>query len=104
MTEIIRVNDENNAGTNPASQSQPKYEDFAARFQMMTDEEIINAYNREVGMHGWGNSRANFLSALHDEFIRRNWDYSLIGDKRSLSLSKRVKLVNEKVEFEKEFL
>ena len=99
MIEIIRVNDENKTGNKPESQSQMKYNEFATRFQQMSDEEIINAYNREVVMHGWGNSRANSLSALHDEFIRRNWDYSLIGDKSKLLFKTHIKLVANKIFF-----
>ncbi|MBC8342406.1 MAG: hypothetical protein H8E61_00315 [Bacteroidetes bacterium] len=99
MTKIIRVNDENKAGKNPESQSQMKYNEFATRFQQMTDEELIKAFNREVGMHGWGNSRANSLSALHDEFIRRSWEYSIIGDKNNLSFKTHIKLVANKIFF-----
>ena len=101
MVGIIRFNDENKSGKQPESQNQAKYSEFSERFQKMADEELIKTFNCEVGVSGWVSCRAIFLSAMLDEFNRRKWDYKLIGDKSSLSLSKRVKLLNNKVEFER---
>ena len=97
MTKIIRVNGENNAGNKPASQSKPMYNEFAEKFQKMTDEELIESFNHEVGLNAWTNSKAIYLSALHDEFIRRKWDYSIIGDKNKLSFKTYIKLVANKI-------
>jgi hypothetical protein len=72
------------------------YQEFKKRFNAMSDEELIGAFNHEVGNPGWTSSRATYLSLLHEEFEQRGYDYSAIGDKGSLSFKNRVALVNGK--------
>jgi hypothetical protein len=77
MTEILKTNKSN---------------EFASRFKEMSNAELINAFNREVGINAFVSSRAAYLSALHDEFEHRQWDYSLIGDKTKISLNQKIEL------------
>ena len=63
----------------------------------MNDEQLVDAFNREVGNSGWTGSRASYLSALHEEFENRNYDYSAIGGKGSLSLKKKVRVTGNKI-------
>jgi hypothetical protein len=77
--------------------SEKHYKEFQERFLNLSDERLIMTFNKEVGNKGWGTARAAFLSALHSEFIRREFDFSAIGNKRSLSFRNKIKLTNKVV-------
>lgn len=68
------------------------YEQYMERFNKCTDQEIIKAFNREAGNGGWGTARSSYLAAMHHQFDKRNFDYSEIGDKGSMSLKSKIKL------------
>ncbi len=72
------------------------YDRFMKRLNKLSDEEIVDEFNDEVGKGGWGTARASFLGALHKQFKLRNFDYSEIGDQGSYSLSRKVKLIGKK--------
>ncbi len=74
-----------------------RYKEYSNRFRNEGNEELIDAFNREVGNPGLVGARADFLSALHDELEHRGFDYSAIGDKSSMSLQKKIKLVGKKI-------
>jgi hypothetical protein len=71
--------------------------DFIERFKAMSDIELVEAFNKEVGNPGWVSARAAYLMALHDEFVRREFDYSSIGSAGGLSLATRIKLIDKKI-------
>jgi len=71
-------------------------EEFTARFNAYSDNEIISAFNSEVGKQGWDTARAAFLSSINDEFDRRNFDYSAIGSKEYLSYKNPIRLNDNK--------
>ena len=73
------------------------YEEFRTKFIGLSNKDLIQAFNREVGNPGWTSARAAYLTALHQEFEDRGLDYSLIGNKTKLSFAKRVKLVGNKI-------
>lgn len=74
--------------------NQDPQKEFRERFATMNDEQLVGAFNEEVGNSGWTSSRAAYLAALHDEFDARGYDYSAIG-KDGLSLRNKVKLVGK---------
>jgi hypothetical protein len=47
------------------------YEEFKERFESMTDEQLIDTFNRDKGKSGWVSARSKFLRALHEEFEKR---------------------------------
>lgn len=65
-----------------------------------SDNNLIQVYNKEVGNLGWGNSRAEFLEALHSELIQRDFDTSLIVTNNEMSLKRKVKLFENKIIFD----
>jgi hypothetical protein len=73
------------------------YEQFKHRMENYSDEELIEAFNSQVGNRGSGYTMVNFLSAIHDEFKKRGYDFSAVGNKEELSFAKKVKLVGKKV-------
>jgi hypothetical protein len=73
------------------------YKDTLERFSQLSDSEIIDAFNREVGNQGWGSIRAAYLSAIHKEFSRRNFDFSEIGNEQELSFKRKVELVGKQL-------
>jgi len=73
------------------------FEKYVQRFKENSDQEIVDLFNGEVGKHGWGSSRASFIAALHHEFERRNFDFTLIGSPAKLSLQSKVKLDGKKI-------
>jgi hypothetical protein len=79
------------------AQPDEDYERFKRRMENYSDEELIEAFNREVGNPGWVSARAAYLAAIHDEFKKRGYDYSAIGNEKELSFAKKVKLAGKKV-------
>ncbi len=73
------------------------YEEYLEKFKKMDDKQLIDSFNREVGNPGWTNSRANYLSALHQEFNDRGYDYSDIGGVGSLSIKNKIELLDKKI-------
>ena len=76
------------------------FNEFKARFEKMKDEELVEAFNKEVGNPGWGSARASYLAALHREFVERGFDFSAIGNRGSISLKRKVKLAKKLVPIE----
>ncbi len=78
-------------------------EDLKTRFEKhlngYTDSELIDTYNKSVRIKAWGNARAIYIEALRKELIKRNFDNSLIIKENTFSLSKKVKLTGNKIEF-----
>ncbi|MEL4454830.1 hypothetical protein [Lutimonas vermicola] len=68
------------------------YEKYMEQFDQKTDQEIIEAFNAEAGNCGWGTARASYLGALHKQLDKREFDYSEIGDKGSMSIKSKIKL------------
>jgi len=73
------------------------YEEYLEKFQNMDNEQLINTFNDDVGKSGWVSARAKFISAIHNEFIRRGFDYSSIGDDKKLSIKNKIMLENNKI-------
>ena len=74
---------------------QKKYIEYQNHFSRLSNDELLDAFNKEVGNNGWTSSRALYLAALHDEFRNRKFDYSAIGNEVSLSLKKKTKFSKE---------
>jgi hypothetical protein len=53
-------------------------EKFESKLVMLSDEQLVARFNREVGSHGWVSARANFLFALRNQFEQRAIDYSIV--------------------------
>jgi hypothetical protein len=69
--------------------------EFQGKLMKYSDEELINAFNREVGNNGWCSARGSYLTAMHNEFDRRRIDYRAVGDSVSLCFRQKVSLVNK---------
>ena len=64
-------------------------------FKKKSDKELIDAFNSQVGNPGWVGARADYLSAMHEEFDNRLYDYSIIkSDDGGIFLRHKVKLVD----------
>jgi hypothetical protein len=70
--------------------------DFSEEFKVLSDEELIEVFNREVGNNGWTSSRAKYLAALDSELKKRNFDCSAIRDE-GLSFKNKIELVRNKI-------
>lgn len=79
------------------------YQEFKERFNKMSNEELISAFNREVGNPGWTSSRATYLALMNEEFEKRKFDYSAIGNSGGFSLKNKVELVDGKTVVVDEF-
>ena len=73
------------------------YQEYLATFGKMTDDELVKAFNKEVGNLGWVRRRGIFMAALHTEFESRSFDYSAVGGKGGLVFRKQIKLEGKKV-------
>ena len=74
-----------------------RYEDYKRRMENYSDEELIEAFNSQVGNPGSGSAKVDFLSAIHDEFKERGYDYSAVGNEEELSFARKVKLIGKKI-------
>lgn len=74
------------------------YEEYLARFKTCTNQELVDAFNREVGKPGWVSARASYLAALHEEFKGRAFDFSAIGGSDSFSLRSKIRLIGNVIE------
>jgi hypothetical protein len=66
----------------------------------LTNEQLVERYNKECGNTGWTSSRGSFLVELHAEFKSRKLDISAISaDGKSLNLNanNKCKLVGNKL-------
>ncbi len=72
-------------------QIQRHYNEFQKRFKAMSDKELIDAFNRDVGNPGWVSARGEYHGALRAEFENRGYDYLSIGDK-GVSIKKMGKV------------
>ncbi len=79
------------------SQGEIYFQEFLVRFSTLSDADVVELLNSEVGNKGWGTARASYLAAIHHEFQRRKIDYSEIGDSKSLSLANKVVLRDNKL-------
>ena len=70
--------------------------EYLERFQPMTDEQLIAAFNADVGNPGWVGARGTFHLALDREFTRRGFDYSSINQ-GGLSLGNKIVLEGKKI-------
>ena len=72
---------------------------------LLSDVELINKVNREVGICAWTSSRADYLSCLHKEIRKRSFnsnilfDFDATGTVISFKLKNKVQLINQALEF-----
>ena len=72
---------------------------FKESFQENTDQELIAIFNRYVGNRGWCSAKGVYLAALREEITKRNFDNTAIIISGGLSLSRRVVLIANRLEF-----
>ncbi|WP_053971138.1 hypothetical protein [Mangrovimonas sp. ST2L15] len=72
-------------------------EEYMDKFDKLTDQEIIEKFNNQIGNHGWGSARANYLGAIRQQYEKRNIDFSEIGDDKGMFYSNKVELNGKKL-------
>lgn len=77
--------------------SQKLFEEYQLRFDSFTDEEIIEAFNSQVGNGGTGTAKMTYLRAIRSQLIKRNIDFSEVGDERTMSYKRKVNLNGKKI-------
>lgn len=65
-------------------------QDFAARFEASSIQELVDNFNQSVGNRGWTFMRATHDKALIDDFIRRGIDISAIHHDNATSFAHTV--------------
>lgn len=65
-------------------------DNFNSALDQLSNEELIDRFNQEVGHSAWTSSRGSFLKALGQQFAKRGINFSLIGDDYCLSLKRKV--------------
>lgn len=71
---------------------------FAREFNSLSDEDLINQFNQGVGVRAYNVYRQARMHAMWDEFNRRAFDYSCIGNENSLSFAHQVILRNNQLQ------
>ena len=70
---------------------------FSERFSKMSDQQLVNAFNREVGNTGWVSARGIYLTALREEFARRNFDFIFGNSIHVYTLKYKIKLTGKTI-------
>ncbi|WP_338763786.1 hypothetical protein WAF17_20420 [Bernardetia sp. ABR2-2B] len=71
------------------------YKEFLEKFEESNLEQLIEAFNREVGNRGWAGVRGAYLMAMKDAFLKyKDLDSSSIiaKDGKGISLARKVRL------------
>ncbi len=66
--------------------------EFTIKLRAVSDEELIERFNRDVNVMSAVSARFRFHDAMKKEFDRRGFDYSAIGDKHYLSWAHKIVL------------
>ena len=62
-------------------------------FENRSNEEIVEAFNAQVGVLGWVRARGVYLETLREEFKNRKIDISVVkNESGGFNLNQRVKL------------
>jgi hypothetical protein len=80
--------------------SNKRFEEYNQLLDQLTDQELIDRFNHEVGpaLYGWTSSKASYFAAVHHQFNKRDFDYSAIGDVHALSWKNKIRLKGKVVE------
>ena len=62
-----------------------------------SDEEIVEYFNSQVGIKGWTGATGAYMSAIRNQFDKRNIDYSEVGDSTSMSYRNKVTMIGKKL-------
>lgn len=82
-----------------------KIEDWTLRLLELSDQELINAFNKETGISSWGEARSHYLHALQCEIKNRTFNSDILfehndkGSIRSFILKNPVQINNNILEF-----
>ena len=66
--------------------------EFTARFQSATVQELVDSYNSQVGKNAWVSAKGRYLYALYHELKRRQIDISLIDTGAGMRLDQLIAL------------
>jgi len=77
------------------------YARFMESFKEKCDGELIEAFNKEVGVNAFVVAKGAYLFAIKDELERRGINCSVIGGKHSVCTANRIKLEGKKLLLEK---
>lgn len=72
-------------------------EKFEKNLISLSDQEVINSFNKEVDNTGWVAARAYFIKALTNQFESREIDYSIIKNENTISIANMVILTGIKI-------
>ena len=73
------------------------YERYYGVYNKLTDVQLVNVLNKEIGIRHWGMGRAAVIRAIKAQLKIREIDTSAISDNRSFSLAYCVVLKNKKL-------
>jgi hypothetical protein len=73
------------------------YNYFKLRFEILSTTELIELFNKTVGIRAYGIPRQGYLWALREQIIQRGIDCSEIYDRKSMSFANQVDLVDNKL-------
>lgn len=83
--------------TKVSDETQRLYKECKEKLQKMSDEQLLDSFNKNVGNSGRGSTRERFHSALREEFENRGFDFSAIGKNNGLSFANKITLVGKKI-------
>lgn len=77
--------------------SKEYFDHFTNELSDLSNDEIIERFNGEVGIRAFGIPRQGYLWALRNQIENRGIDYSDVGDDKFMSYATKVYLINNKM-------
>lgn len=71
--------------------------EYMEKLSNLDDKGFIELFNSHVGLRYYNIALQGYYCALHDEFAKRDINYSAVGDEKGLSFAHKIKLVGNKV-------
>jgi len=73
------------------------FDEYNQRMDSSSDEDVVEAFNGQVGNQGSGMAKMAYLSALRAQLTKRKIDFSAVGNSESMSYAYKVILKGKKI-------
>ncbi|MDM1549336.1 hypothetical protein HX096_15890 [Empedobacter falsenii] len=73
--------------------------EFVVLFRELTDNELVERFNQNVGNSSWNSARRCYVKTLFDELQYRNFDCTTIERGNTFSLQRYVILIENRLEY-----
>lgn len=70
---------------------------FGAEFLSMSDQQLVDAFNSQVGNKGMASAKMDYLHRLRQEFLQRKLDCSAFISKQAMAMKECIVIKGERI-------